>query len=194
MARWRAAAILGPMARTPSTTPEATPSTSRSATAPASEPGTLVRLRAAAAAVGVDEQELKRRAAAAGVKIHTVVRAGEAQAAIDLDDVWRLRSDVAAPEPEEVHASGIEVSRLASRLEKESAEHRARHAEALERSRQLEESMRAGEQTLRTEKSRQAQLESQLSESARTLAETQRSLMELRASQAAREREFKLAL
>ncbi|HTF90078.1 MAG TPA: hypothetical protein VK843_16810 [Planctomycetota bacterium] len=172
------------------------PSASRTTPPPPTEPGTLVRLKAAAAAVGVDEEELKRRAAAAGVKVHTVVRAGEAQAALDLEDVWRLRSDVAAIDsaPAEAHPSGVEVARLASRLEREAEEHRARHAQALERSRSLEDAVRAGEQALRVEKSKQAQLESQLSESARTLAETQRSILDLRASQAAREREFKTSL
>ncbi len=192
MARTPATAILFPMARPNSTAASLPRTTPQSPT----EPGTLVRLKAAAAAVGVDEEELKRRAAAAGVKVHTVVRAGEAQAALDLDDVWLLRDDpgIAEQVALESHPSGIEVSRLASRLERESAEHRERHEKALERTRTLEDALRASEQALRVEKSRQAQLESQLSESARTLAETQRSLLELRGSQALREKEFKAAL
>lgn len=172
-------------------------SPTRSATPPASEPGTLVRLRAAAAAVGVDEDELKRRAQAVGVKIHTLVRAGEAQAALDLNDVWRLRNDgspAAAAEIAADHPEGLEVSRVTSRLEREAQEYRERHEEALQRGLKLEEALRAGEQALRLEKSKQAELEAQLSESARSLAETQRALMELRAAQAAREREFRTQL
>jgi hypothetical protein len=173
-----------------------TASAARSSPAPTAEPGTLVRLKAAAAAIGIDEEELKKRAAAAGVKVHTVVRSGEAQAAFDLDDVWRLRVETAPQETAslESHPSGLEVSRLAARLEREAEEHRSLHAEALERTRWLEDALRAGEQAVRAEKSRQALIESQLSESVRSLSEAQRALTELRNAQAKRERELNASL
>jgi chromosome segregation ATPase len=93
------------------------------------EPATLVRLRAAASAVGVSEDELLRRIREAGLSLHQVTRGGELTQAVDLDDVWRLvgsaKPPPALPVVEPAVAEPIaEFASLSARIERELEEER----------------------------------------------------------------------